>query len=177
MMYSSLSTSGPIKWNHNQESTLFQHASPFEPAYDGRSTATLAERARELYMQFLWLPEVRVFFSPPTTFRPTRTYYFTYRNERRPVHDAARPIRPHDTTARPAAAFCIIIARQRRAPAAPCARRHSDQRELVHLQISRTLAPERPRRRRLLLTRARVQRHGRPRGVHHALRSGALCTM
>ncbi|KAH9000602.1 hypothetical protein EDB86DRAFT_3135249 [Lactarius hatsudake] len=56
-MYASLSTSGPVKWNHNQESTLFQHASPFEPAYDGRSTATLSERTRELYLQFLWLPE------------------------------------------------------------------------------------------------------------------------
>ncbi|KAH9169527.1 hypothetical protein EDB89DRAFT_2072928 [Lactarius sanguifluus] len=56
-MYASLSTSGPVKWNHNQESTLFQHASPFEPAYDGRSTVTLSERTRELYLQFLWLPE------------------------------------------------------------------------------------------------------------------------
>ena len=63
-MYSSLSTSGPVKWNQNQESTLFQHPSPFDPAYDGRSTATLAERTRELYLQFLWLPEVRVFCLP-----------------------------------------------------------------------------------------------------------------
>jgi hypothetical protein len=58
MMYSSLSTNGPVKWNHNQESTLFQHASPFDPAYDGRSTETLTDRTRELYLQFLWLPEV-----------------------------------------------------------------------------------------------------------------------
>ena len=64
-MYSSLSTNGPVKWNHNQETTFFQHASPFEPAYDGRSTTTLAERTRELYLQYLWLPEVRVFFSAP----------------------------------------------------------------------------------------------------------------
>lgn len=56
-MFSSLSTGGPVKWNPNQESALFQHASPFEPAYDGRSTATLGERTRELYLQFLWLPE------------------------------------------------------------------------------------------------------------------------
>lgn len=70
-MYSSLSTSGPVKWNHNQESTLFQHASPFDPAYDGRSTVTLAERTRELYLQFLWLPEVRVFCLPARPCEPS----------------------------------------------------------------------------------------------------------
>jgi hypothetical protein len=59
-MYLSLSSSGPVKWNHNQESSLFQDVSPFSPAYDGRSTVTLCERIRELYLQFLWLPEVRV---------------------------------------------------------------------------------------------------------------------
>ncbi|KAH9990224.1 hypothetical protein BJV74DRAFT_444881 [Russula compacta] len=49
---------GPVKWNHNQESSLFQNVSPFSPAYDGRSTTTtLSERIRELYLQFLWLPE------------------------------------------------------------------------------------------------------------------------
>ena len=59
-MYSSLSSSGPVKWNHNQESSLLQDVSPFSPAYDGRSTtATVNERIRELYLQFLWLPEVR----------------------------------------------------------------------------------------------------------------------
>lgn len=57
-MYPSLSSSGPIKWNHNQESSLFQDVSPFSPEYDGRSTTTLSERIRELYLQFLWLPEV-----------------------------------------------------------------------------------------------------------------------
>ena len=74
MMYTSLLTSGPVKWNHNQESTLLQHASPFEPAYDGRSTVTLAERTRELYLQFLWLPEVRVFFSLPPPARAIATF-------------------------------------------------------------------------------------------------------
>jgi hypothetical protein len=59
-MYSSLSSSGPVKWHHNQETSLFQDVSPFSPAYDGRSTATLGEKVRELYLQFLWLPEVRV---------------------------------------------------------------------------------------------------------------------
>ena len=59
-MYLSLSSSGPVKWNHNQETSLFQDVSPFSPAYDGRSTATLGEKVRELYLQFLWLPEVRV---------------------------------------------------------------------------------------------------------------------
>lgn len=58
-MYSSLSSSGPVKWNHNQESSLSQDVSPFSPSYDGRSTVTLSERMRELYLQFLWLPEVR----------------------------------------------------------------------------------------------------------------------
>ena len=57
-MYLSLSSSGPIKWNHNQESSLFQDVSPFSPEYDGRSTTTPSERIRELYLQFLWLPEV-----------------------------------------------------------------------------------------------------------------------
>jgi hypothetical protein len=57
-MYLSLASSGPIKWNHNQESSLFQDVSPFSPEYDGRSTTTLSERIRELYLQFLWLPEV-----------------------------------------------------------------------------------------------------------------------
>ena len=118
-MYSSLSTNGPVKWNHNQESTLFQHASPFEPAYDGRSTATLAERMRELYLQFLWLPEVRVFFPPsssarrakatPTNNPPFSKNDFGQLTQRRPVHDAAGPIRPHGTGARQAAALCIII--------------------------------------------------------------------
>ena len=61
-MYLSLSSSGPVKWNHNQESSLLQDVSPFSPAYDGRSTVTLNERIRELYLQFLWLPEVRVLF-------------------------------------------------------------------------------------------------------------------
>ncbi|KAI9513546.1 hypothetical protein F5148DRAFT_12471 [Russula earlei] len=56
-MYLSLSSSGPIEWNHNQESSLIQDVSPFSPAYDGRSTTTLRERMRELYLQFLWLPE------------------------------------------------------------------------------------------------------------------------
>jgi hypothetical protein len=62
MYYSSLSSSsGPVKWNHNQESSLLQDVSPFSPVYDGRSTTvTLNERIRELYLQFLWLPEVRV---------------------------------------------------------------------------------------------------------------------
>ena len=57
-MYLSLASSGPIKWNHNQESSFFQDVSPFSPEYDGRSTTTLSERIRELYLQFLWLPEV-----------------------------------------------------------------------------------------------------------------------
>ncbi|KAI0252779.1 hypothetical protein BJV78DRAFT_1281372 [Lactifluus subvellereus] len=56
-MYSSLLPSGPVKWNHNQETTLSQDVSPFSPAYDGRSTVILGERIRELYLQFLWLPE------------------------------------------------------------------------------------------------------------------------
>ncbi len=59
-MYLSLSSSGPVKWNHNQESSLLQDVSPFSPAYDGRAMMTLDERIRELYLQFLWLPEVRV---------------------------------------------------------------------------------------------------------------------
>jgi hypothetical protein len=59
-MYLSLSPSGPIKWNQNQETSLSQDVSPFSPAYDGRSTVTLGERIRELYLQFLWLPEVRI---------------------------------------------------------------------------------------------------------------------
>lgn len=70
-MYLSLSSSGPVQWNHNQESSLLQDVSPFSPAYDGRSTVTLNERIRELYLQFLWLPEVRVplpSFAPPLFF-------------------------------------------------------------------------------------------------------------
>lgn len=66
-MYLSLSSSGPVQWNHNQESSLLQDVSPFSPAYDGRSTVTLNERMRELYLQFLWLPEVRV---PLPSFAP-----------------------------------------------------------------------------------------------------------
>lgn len=67
-MYLSLSSSGPVKWNHNQETSLFQDASPFSPAYDGRSTVTLNERMRELYLQFLWLPEVRTRLWLPVSF-------------------------------------------------------------------------------------------------------------
>src|SRR6266853_801836 len=63
-MYLSLSSSGPVKWNHNQESSLFQDVSPFSPEYNGRSTTTLSERIRELYLQFLWLPEVRMIRHP-----------------------------------------------------------------------------------------------------------------
>ena len=61
-MYLSLSSGGPVKWNHNQEPSLLKDVSPFSPVYDGRSTVTLNERIRELYLQFLWLPEVRVPF-------------------------------------------------------------------------------------------------------------------
>jgi hypothetical protein len=59
-MYFSLSPGGPVRWNHNQESSLFQDISPFSPVHDGRSTTTLGERLRELYLQTLWLPEVRI---------------------------------------------------------------------------------------------------------------------
>ena len=68
-MYLSLSSSGPVKWHHNQETSLFQDVSPFSPAYDGRSTATLGEKVRELYLQFLWLPEVRVCYRSVCPFR------------------------------------------------------------------------------------------------------------
>lgn len=71
-MYLSLSPSGPIKWNHNQESSLIQDVSPFSPEYDGRSTATLSEKLRELYLQFLWLPEVRYAVRPALHFAHTQ---------------------------------------------------------------------------------------------------------
>ncbi|KAH9077742.1 hypothetical protein EDB83DRAFT_2311435 [Lactarius deliciosus] len=103
-MYASLSTSGPVKWNHNQESTLFQHASPFEPAYDGRSTATLSERTRELYLQFLWLPESTM---------PLGQL----------VHMIQLLARPDSTSSSP----------DDDAPAAPRARRHPAHRELERL--------------------------------------------
>src|SRR5712671_3426875 len=101
-MYLSLSPSGPIKWNHNQESSIVQDVSPFSPAYDGRSTTTLSERTRELYLQFLWLPEVRS-FSLWLAF-PTVFLSFLFSATLQKVHHAVEPIRSYGATA--GKAFC-----------------------------------------------------------------------
>ena len=99
-MYLSLSSSGPVKWNHNQESSLLQDVSPFSPLYDGgRSTVTLNERTRELYLQFLWLPEVRVLF-PFHFFARTRPPPFFF--QLRLVGDAIESIREYGSAAREA---------------------------------------------------------------------------
>ena len=107
-MYSSLSSSGPIKWNHNQESSLLQDVSPFSPAYDGRSTttATLNERTRELYLQFLWLPEVRTYAYRPTSFfvvlrsnLPNIFFFVSYQLRLIAVRDAIESIREYDGSA------------------------------------------------------------------------------
>ncbi|KAI0046316.1 hypothetical protein FA95DRAFT_1560179 [Auriscalpium vulgare] len=47
-----LPLTGPVKWNHNQEAALVQGQSPFS-----HSAASLSDQARELYLQYLWLPE------------------------------------------------------------------------------------------------------------------------
>ncbi|KAI0060527.1 hypothetical protein BV25DRAFT_939369 [Artomyces pyxidatus] len=56
-LHYSLSSSGPIKWNSNQEASLLQELTPFSPNFDSRSVTSLCEQAREIYLQFLWLPE------------------------------------------------------------------------------------------------------------------------
>ena len=126
-MYLSLSSNGPVKWNHNQEASLLQDVSPFSPAYDGRSTVTLGERTRELYLQFLWLPEVRVtvvaavFVSLSNVLTPG------------PVRYAIESIRRYGSTAREAMCECRLAECERRrcAHAARCARWHFAYREVV----------------------------------------------
>ena len=121
-MYSSLSSSGPVKWNHNQESSLSQDVSPFSPSYDGRSTVTLSERMRELYLQFLWLPEVRACV-------PLRLFFFSVlSNMPFSVYYAVESICQHGSTAREA--FCDGLA-GRRTPAACRAGWHLAYREVV----------------------------------------------
>ena len=106
-MYLSLSSSGPVKWSHNQESSLLQDVSPFSPAYDGRSTVTLTERIRELYLQFLWLPEVRVPFpSFAPFFSPLELIHF---NRFRLVRYAIESTREYGSAAREASCHDHLI--------------------------------------------------------------------
>ena len=162
-MYTTLSPSGPIKWNHNQESSLIQDVSPFSPEYDGRSTTTLSEKIRELYLQFLWLPEVRhVMRRPALHSAHTQTFPFPEPEPIAQVHHATESIRSYGAIT--CKAFCQ---RRRRAPIARRARRYLAHSEMVQLQVSRETI-ERCHLARFL--------HG-PRGINNALRMGAPCTV
>ncbi|KZV66063.1 hypothetical protein PENSPDRAFT_756001 [Peniophora sp. CONT] len=57
-LFYSLSNEAPVKWNVNQENTLLRDSAQFSRLFDASLTAaSLTERVRGAYVQYLWLPE------------------------------------------------------------------------------------------------------------------------